>query len=1043
MKDLLNAYLKSIAETTKQGDAREESYYPALEELFTDFPLEKGRKTRVTVLPKPTEAGNPDFRVWDGDHYIVGYIEAKAPGTNLDQVETSEQLERYLQTFPNVILTDFYEFRLYRDGLEVDRVTIARSFTAQKLKTTPKLEHLPEFQDLAERFFSYKLPLSYTAESLAVQLAKRTRFLRDQVVSEELKQAEEQKGGIYGFYQAFQKYLLPNLTLQQFADLYSQTITYGLFAARTRSETSFTRRTAIDFIPGTVGILRDVFQYISLERISDQMEVIIDDIVSILNVADINNILDQYYRQGKGEDPIVHFYETFLNEYDPQTRERRGVYYTPEPVVKYIVRSVHEILKTRFNLADGFADSSVTLLDPAAGTMTFPAEAIKLAVQEYVQKYGEGGKKEFIRNQILRNFYAFELMMAPYAIGHLKMSFLLDSLGYQLQQDERFNLYLTNTLEMDEIEQSPIPGVRSLSEESRLAGKVKKDDPILVIVGNPPYSGISSNINKWTEKLLKEDIDGAQSYYKVDGKPLGEKKVWLQDDYVKFLRFAQWKIQKAGKGIVAMITNHAYLDNPTFRGMRQSLMKTFDEIFVLDLHGNNLKRETAPDDGKDENVFDIRTGVAIVLLVRSNSKFNNVVWHSDLYGLRENKYAWLASKSIESTNYQKITANPPLYFFIPLETSHISHYTRWPDINDIFQMRITGIVTARDKFVIDFTEEVLKKRMGQFRNLSLPDDIICKAYNLRETRGWKIPASRKKLAEDKNWEDKFKLINYRPFDIRSIYYSPHMVDWHRYEFMRHMLKENIGLLFTRPSKPNYEFSAFITSHLADQCAVGNKSAGAGISYLAPLYLYLDEHDIDLFTAPQDEKKVNISDRVRQKLSIVYGTEVEPEAIMSFIYGIFYCNNYRQTYKKFLKTDFPHVPFTSELTIFNSVSFLGQRLIDLHLLKSPELDHPAAKYQGFGDDHVITRPNYSEVDQRLYINVSHYFEGITPEVWNYQIGGYRVLDKYLKERKGRRMDDPRYFIRIATALAKTIEIQEEIDAIYPEVEKNVIDFKLSK
>jgi hypothetical protein len=619
MKKLLKAYMKEIADTTKRGDAREESYYGALADLLSNFPLERGRATDVTTLPKKTDAGNPDFRVWDGDNFIVGYIEAKTPGTNLDQIETSEQLERYLNTFPNLILTDFYEFRLYREGQLIDRVTIGRHFTARQLKTTPVVENPDEFEALMAKFFAFKLPKSFTAEKLAVDLAKRTRFLRDQVVAEELRDESTGGGGLSGFYNAFKRYLIAGLTQEQFADLYSQTITYGLFAAKTRAEGHFNRKLAFDYIPPTIGILRDVFRFISLGELSPQMEVIVDDITAVLNAADINSILDQYYKEGRGEDPIIHFYETFLNEYDPETRERRGVYYTPEPVVKYIVRSVHHLLKEKFDLQDGLADPKVTVLDPAAGTLTFPAEAIMLAVAEYVEKYGEGGKKGFIRDQILKNYYAFELMMAPYAIGHMKISILLESMGYKLQADDRFQLYLTNTLEMEEIDQIGIPGLHSLSEESKLAGKVKKEEPILVIMGNPPYSLLSSNTNAWTEELLKEDIDGATSYYKVDGNPLNERNPKaLQDDYVKFLRFAQWKIQKAGKGIVAMITNHGYLDNTTFRGMRQSLMKTFDEIYILDLHGNSVKRETAPNGGKDENVFDIRQGVAISLFVVSN-----------------------------------------------------------------------------------------------------------------------------------------------------------------------------------------------------------------------------------------------------------------------------------------------------------------------------------------------------------------------------------------------------------------------------------------
>ncbi|MFM7486717.1 MAG: N-6 DNA methylase, partial [Cytophagales bacterium] len=336
----------------------------------------------------------------------------------------------------------------------------------------------------------------------------------------------------------------------------------------------------------------------------------------------------------KGEDPIVHFYETFLNIYDPATREKRGVYYTPEPVVKYIVRAIHDLLKTHFDLQDGLASKEVTLLDPAGGTLTFPAEAIKLAVKEFTSKYGDGGLNQFFQHHILKHYFAFELMMAPYAIGHIKIAFLLEELGYKMKDNDRFNLFLTNTLDMEDLAQTEIPGLESLSDESHQAGKVKRHDPILVILGNPPYSGHSATKNDWTEKLLKEDIDGAQSYYKVDGEPLGEKNPkWLQDDYVKFLRFSQWKIHKAGHGIVGMITNHSYLDNPTFRGMRQSLMNTFNEIYIIDLHGNGLKKETTPEGGKDENVFDIRQGVSIFIGIKEKDKKCCKVFADDLFGV--------------------------------------------------------------------------------------------------------------------------------------------------------------------------------------------------------------------------------------------------------------------------------------------------------------------------------------------------------------------------------------------------------------------------
>jgi len=337
---------------------------------------------------------------------------------------------------------------------------------------------------------------------------------------------------------------------------------------------------------------------------------IIDDIAQVLSYADVGRIMDNFYREGKGRDPIIHFYETFLAEYDPKEREKRGVYYTPEPVVSYITRSIHQLLKSKFGKVDGLASDSVTVLDPAAGTLTFPVAAIHIAADEYRQKYGSGGVANLIRDHILPHFHAFELMMAPYAMGHLKAGITLDELGYRLEGNERFQLYLTNTLEWKDLDQSALPGLSSLAQESREAGRVKRDVPIMVIMGNPPYFGHSDNKGEWISREIKE-------YFQVDGHPLNERNPkWLQDDYVKFIRFAQWKIDQAGEGILGFITNHSYLDNPTFRGMRQSLMNSFDELYILNLHGNSLKKEKCPDGSKDENVFDIQAGVAIALFLK-------------------------------------------------------------------------------------------------------------------------------------------------------------------------------------------------------------------------------------------------------------------------------------------------------------------------------------------------------------------------------------------------------------------------------------------
>lgn len=1057
----IHSYLTQITQTTARGDAREESYYPTLAAFFEQTGQRLGKpKTQITTLPKQTEAGNPDFRIWDGSENIVGYIEAKKPGENLDVVERSNQLKRYRSVFPNLILTDFYEFRLYRNGELLDKTFVARAALAKK-GIPPPVENEEAFESLLQKFFSFSLPRLSTAGQLARELALRTRFLRDEVIAIELEQQQKGKGELYGFYDTFKRFLIANLKEKDFADLFSQTITYGLFAARTRSENGFNRKLAYDLIPKTIGILRNIFKFVSQGDLPRHMEVMVDDIAEVLNAADVKNILHQYYKAGKGEDPIVHFYETFLSEYDPATREKRGVYYTPEPVVRYIVRSIHSLLQSHFDCPDGLADKGVTVLDPAGGTLTFPAEAIKLAVQHYSDLYGEGAVDKLISNHILKNFYAFELMMAPYAIGHIKISFLLEELGYTMKENERFKLYLTNTLDMEDLAQTQIPGLESLSEESQQAGRVKKSEPILVIMGNPPYSGISANINDWTEKLLKTNLDGAQSYYMVDGKPLGEKKLWLQNDYVKFLRFAQWKIQKAGEGIVGMITDNSYLDNPTFRGMRQSLMQTYNEIYIVDLHGNSNKKEVSPDGKRDQNVFEILQGVSIAIFVKKRKAKGCTVRQIDLFGDRQLKYDWLEEHSLENSSFEKLNPESPWYFMIPHRTQDINYFLDWLKIDEIFPINSVGIVTARDGFAIDFDRQPLEGRIRQFKDLRFDDEFLKSAYGLKDTSTFKLSRFRLGLSKEINWENAFEELMYRPFDCRQIFYSDWVVERRVFEVMQHMLKPNIGLALTKRIEIG---SGFEHVFIADKPITHHTVSLKEVNYLFPLYLYPSENPKKKSTGftmllfePEPEyggpkRTPNLSpiaqDYLRNffpelsSLPLGEGWGGAAEHLLQYCYAVLYCNTYREKYAEFLKIDFPRIPFTSDKELFLEMAALGKQLIQLHLLKANP--KPVVKYLGKGEG-IIEKPYYDGEKHRVYLSsplgspggAVLYFEGISPAMWNYHIGGYQVLEKYLKDRKGRQMDDPATYCRIATAIAETIKIQNLLEPVFDKIEQNVL------
>ncbi|MGB4298727.1 MAG: type ISP restriction/modification enzyme [Candidatus Saccharicenans sp.] len=1046
---MLKDYLEKITEIALRGDDREESYYSTLERLLKEYADSTGNpEIKITTLPKKTEAGNPDFRIWDGQQHIVGYIEAKSPKIgDLANIEQTEQLKRYINTFPNIILTNFLDFRLYRNGTLIDSVRIGEAFIIYQLGQIPPVENEAKFFAFLDRFLSYSLPKVYDARSLAIELAKRTRFLRDEVVTQELREeGSSGKTNLSGFYEAFRKFLIAGLSQEEFADLYSQTITYGLFAARTRSKDKFNRKLAYDYIPQTIGILRDVFQFISLGSLPSQMEWIIDDISEVLAVTDVYKILDDYFRKGKGSDPIVHFYETFLAEYDPKTREKRGVYYTPEPVVSYIVRSLQKILKTHFTRPEGLAQPNVTVLDPAAGTLTFLAEATKLAVEEFVQRYGEGAKGSFIKGHVLKNFYAFELMMAPYTIGHIKMSFWLEELGYKLEEDERFKLYLTNTLEMEELAQSTLPGMASLSEESHLAGKVKKETPILVILGNPPYSGHSANKGPWIGNLLKKGYTLANGskddgYYMVDGKPLKEKNPkWLQDDYVKFIRFAQWKIDQAGEGIIGFITNHSYLDNPTFRGMRQSLMRSFNEIYILDLHGNSLKKEICPDGSPDENVFDIRQGVAIAFFIKKKSpKESCSVHHSELWGSREKKYDWLRKNDIETTDWVEISPKTGFYLFVPRDETLIEAYESNPKITDIFKLNSVGIVTARDNLTIHWSLDDAWTTVSTFSKMD--KELARQAYNLgKDSNDWKVEWAQKDLLESGLDKNKIVPILYRPFDLRYTYYtgkSGGFICRPRPEVMQHMLNNNIGLVTVRQVAEGIFNHGLITDSIIEsRITLSNK----GIGFLFPLYVCQNSDRESLFDKERndDVKLPNIASTILEKFRSHFGIQIKPEEIFHYIYAVLYSNIYRSRYAEFLKMDFPRIPFTSDVGLFQQMADLGRRLADLHLLRAKELETPLARFQGHGNGRV-EKVIYKE--GRVYINQSQYFEPVPLEVWSYQIGGYQVCSKWLKDRKGRilSLDEIKKYCQIVTALKITIDVQQQIDDLYPLIENAVINF----
>lgn len=1019
-RSFLSGYLESLAAVEDRGDAREESFYPTLVELLTRF---GPRDLHVTTIPRKTGGCSLDFQVWRGRDRLVGYIEAKRPSANLDRAEAGEQVRRYLETFPNLVLTNFRELRLYRNKVRIARVTLAASWPPRfPLGERETARREGELSALLKRFLGFERPQRLGAAALAKALAERARFLRDRIRDLiQRDKSREEPSELTGFYSMLATHLYSRLGEEDFANLYAQTVAYGLLAARCWEDGELDRRTLYERIPPASGILRDVFRYISLSP-PPEIEWIVDDLVDLLRPAAWKLALQRHFQQRRDQDPILHFYETFLREYDSKLRKQRGVFYTPPAVVSYVVRSLDRLLRTRLDRPDGLADPRVWLLDPAAGTMTFVVEAFRCAIEGWRETYGRAGVPALVRDHLLPRSFGFELLMAPYAIGHLKMSLFLAEQGYEPGEEDRVNLLLTNALVTEDLKQGILPLMPSLAREVRKAAEVKEDPRICVVLGNPPYSGHSEN----PVERRKRKEDPVRAYYQMDGVPLKEKNAkWLQDDYVKFLRFAQRRIDAHGEGVIGLVLNHGYLDNPTFRGLRRSLMDSFDEVYVLDLHGNRRKREVTPAGARDENVFDIEQGVSILLAVKKPG-LPKSVYRADLRGNRASKLRWLAARDVESTSWTALQPRGPAYLFVERDARLEERYVRGIPLPEIFPERSVGVLTARDAFVMDFDKGELRRRVIHLRKGLLPRHVVPDEYP-RDTGSWKLAEAVRKAGEDAEWETRFTHILYRPFDLRHVFYADYLVERPRERVMGHLLRgSNLALVVPRQSKDGP--GALVTENIAAHKAV----SAYDINYVFPLWLLPE----GMFRA----RVPNVSPEVLRFLERSLGVVPGPEAILGYVYAVLYSHRYRDRYAAFLASDFPRILFPRDRHLFEAMAGLGAQLVDLHLPGRPL--RPATRFLGEGSGRLgRTRKvlrDYREDERRVYVNEDgQHFDGIPLQVWEYRIGGYQVLDRWLQDRAGRKLtaDEIQAFCRTATALGRTVAVQRRIDELYAAVEES--------
>ncbi|WP_394951264.1 type ISP restriction/modification enzyme [uncultured Helicobacter sp.] len=1079
---MLAEYLQQIKDIN-QGD-KEHTYRTFLHTLLIKI-QEKTAYTNIKIIHEPNNdkegRGAPDFLITK-DSLILGYIENKRINEDLSKILQTQQIKKYLDLSLNLILTDYLRFCLIgldnknnpiiAKELRLCEYSQLKAITKDNAHLQDKAQELLEFFTL---FFSKNPKPIANAKDFADALALRTKILKDELLLNDTNQY------LLSLFNTFREVLYKELEYENFCDSFAQTLTYSLFLSRLNNTTqeNINLVNAKKFIPKSFPLIRAMSGFLDNLEELDSIKWLIEEIISIINHIDISEMIKELNKISQKDlfgdslhkDPYLHFYETFLESYDPKLREIRGVYYTPASVVSFIINAIDLTLQKDFNktgLNQAMSDKTITLLDFATGTGTFLLEAFRKALKE-----SNKNSPKYNPKALIDRFYGFEFLIAPYTIAHLKISqSLKEEFDTELNDSESLNITLTNTLyfsrEKDELNKQSnlFAGMIELTDEFKKAQKLKEQE-ILIITGNPPYSGASSNKGLYEDEirisyglepklatLTKAEQQALQRYFAnkskdniktfksiLDRHKLQNEKnpKWLLDDYVKFIRFAESKIQHQGSGIFAFISNNSFLDNPTFRGMRYHLLKSFDKIYILDLHGNARKKETTPSGEKDDNVFDIMQGVSINIFIKTkqDSKDLAKLYHAEIYGKRKEKYDFLYQHTLDSIEWKELDPQEPFYLFVPQDENLRVEYDKGYSIKDMFRINGVGICSKRDHIVFHNAKESLKNMLQDF--MTKPKDELYRIYDIGEdSRDWKLDSAIEAIKENQDNLDSFIMqCNYRPFDTRWTYYidkSRAFMAYPVYDVFEHFLEgENLGLMIGRQlmAVGGNDFDIVFCS---DKIVDLNFYRRGG-EQIFPLYLYptqrakntLQKQGFDITSF--DTKIENFTPSFREFIDSKYKEHFSPETILGYLYALLFHKDYREKYIDFLKVDFPKIPFVESKELFLQLSALGNTLITLHLLKEqdlPPIGEPLYKDTA-NKDLKISAITYAKETKELFINKSLYFEKVESSVWEYKIGGYQVLDKYLKSHKDEEINFE-YFQKIIQTLHKSLEIEREIAKI---------------
>ncbi len=1058
--DSLRLYIDELNKQYKTGIAREHSYRPALKDLLqSQLP-----KMVVTNEPAHFECGAPDYIIsTEKDHLPVFFVEAKDVNDNdLDGRNKNghkEQFDRYKQALDYIIFTDYLDFHLYEQGEFVDSVRIAE-IKGDKIVGIDEAED--KFIGMIQHLGTSAIQRITSAPRLAKLMAGKARLLANIIETAMNDETySEANDNLQGQYNAFKDVLIQELKKSDFADIYAQTIAYGMFAARLHDDTpeDFSREEAARLIPKTNPFLRQIFNNLAGNDLDDRIAWVVDDLVTVFKATNLQHIMASYGRDKRHHDPMIHFYEDFLSEYNPKLRKSKGVWYTPQPVVGFIVRAVDEILQKEFGLADGLADYSmierevaveqsrdkrttdgmkhekrrfhrVQILDPATGTGTFLAEVVNQIYDRYHDQ--QGIWQQYVEQHLLPRLNGFEILMASYAVAHIKLDMLLSETGYQHKSDKRLHVYLTNSLEESNNEPRTL-FAQWLSREATEANVIKRDYPVMVMIGNPPYSGESQNKGEWITSIMED--------YKREPDGIGKvgNTKWLNDDYVKFIRLSQFYIERNDTGIIGFINPHGFLDGLTFRGMRWNLLKTFDFIYTINLHGNSKRSETGVGGTKDENVFDIQQGVSINFFVKTGKKSKEElgrVFYKDLYGFRQEKYDYLQTHTLGNVDYTELSPQAPNYFFVPKNFELEEEYKSNFKLDELFVQNAVGICSKRDSIAFQDDKKTLESILKDYSELS-ENEVKVKYHIESESADNKISVAQTNVKTYGLSEKYITEAYYRPFDKKYTYLSPSKGFLARpvYPIMQHLLKDNVALGVCKQSATDLPWRLVLaTSKPADMCYVSGRTREG--SYFFPLYIYKENMGVE-------ERIVNFNkdlyDSIAKGLNYLpcydnnvlvdptsdYNGVLYPQDLFDYIYAVLHSPSYRERYKEFLKIDFPRIPYPTDWEKFRDLVEKGEELRLLHLMKdlpkSVGISYPVA-----GSHQVDC---YRWQDNRVYINADQYFEGVPESAWNFYIGGYQPAQKWLKDRKGLTLtfDDVKHYQQIIYVLQQTERIMQEIDS----------------